>query len=380
MPLLARLTLAAITLLLGCSTQPVGLASISSTLYARTDTNATTVWSPRQRVAGNLGESAGVEATFAVDAWTSASIDITTAATKAVHEVRKEVTAGSYYEFSNATISGGYRYSTENDYWSHGGVANVTVDMADNNTTLGLAVYGSKDEVGKAGDPWFKKPQASLGARLSLAQVLDKKSVVEASFESLRVTGFQASPYRYVGLRETGVCRDIPFDDGNLPMDDCVPEAVPDERLRSAAILRGRRALGDRLSLGLYYRFYFDDWGVYSHTLAPDLGILVGEHGTFSLGYRYYTQGEADFYRPRYIGLEPGTAPTYRARDRELSAFYSNRIGASYSHKFELGQEGRRSLKTALRAGLTRYRYLAFVGLTHVSALELTLLLGLDFE
>src|SRR4051794_19393662 len=52
------------------------LASVSSTLYARSDTNATTVWSPRQRLAGKLGDSAGAEAALAIDSWTGASIDI----------------------------------------------------------------------------------------------------------------------------------------------------------------------------------------------------------------------------------------------------------------------------------------------------------------
>jgi hypothetical protein len=372
-------------LLLGCSTQqPVGLASVSSTLYVRTDTDDTDVWSPRERLAGKLGESAGVEATFAIDAWTSASIDIVTAATKAVHEVRKEINGGAYYAFPNATISGGYRYSTEEDYWSHGGVTNLAVDMASNNTTLGVTLFGSKDVVGRANDRWYKKPQSSIGGRLSLTQVLDKKSVIELSVETTRVVGFQASPYRTVAVNETGVCRELPSermqDELTLIQDGCTWEAVPDERMRSAALLRGRRALGDHFSAGLNYRFYFDDWGVLSHAIAPDVRLLVGEHGTLTADYRYYTQGEASFYRPRYLGVAPGTVPTYRTRDRELSAFYSNRLGLAYMHAFELGQEGRSILRAALRAGLTRYRYLAFVGLTRVDALEGTFLLSLDFD
>src|SRR4051812_4995103 len=126
-------------LLVSCTdTKTVGATTAASALYSRTDTNATTVWSPRLRVAGKVGESLGVETAIALDAWTGASVDVTTAATKAIHEIRKEVTAGGYYELPHVTVGGGYRYSTENDYWSNGGVGTLTIDLADKNTTLAL--------------------------------------------------------------------------------------------------------------------------------------------------------------------------------------------------------------------------------------------------
>jgi len=355
-----------------CGPSPKGgVTTVASSLYARSDTNATTVWSPRVHVAGKLGESAGVDTAIALDSWTAASIDITTAATSAVHEIRSEVTAGGFYEFENATLAAGYRYSTENDYWSNGGVASLTVDMASNNTTLGIAGFGSKDTVGRAGDPGFKKPQSSIGGRLSLTQVLDTKSLLQLSWETTSVEGYQAGPYRFVavGGTDTGLCA------GSAPF--CLPEAVPGQRLRSAAIATLRRALGDHASLGASYRFYFDDWGLSSHTLSPDLAWLITEHGTLSLNYRYYTQSDADFYRPRYLG---GLGDVkYLTRDRELSSLYSHRIGLGYSHEIDVGEEGGAVLTTAFRGGVTRYEYLAFVGLEQVDALEGTLLLSLDW-
>jgi hypothetical protein len=354
---------------LGCGRSPVGATTASSALYARTDSNATTVWSPRMRVAGSIGEAAGVEAAVALDAWTGASVDVTTAATKAIQEVRKEVTAGAHYTFSDLTISGGYRYSNEPDYWSHGGIGTFALDLANHNTTLALALFGNRDEVGRAGDPSFKKPQGALGARLSLTQVIDTQSLIQLSWETTRVNGFQASPYRYVAIGGQGTCA------SSAPL--CLPEHAPDERLRHAAVVRGRRALGRHVSVGLEYRFYFDDWGLRSQTVAPDLAFLVVEHGTLSLGYRYYTQNEADFYKPRY--LLASDANHYVTRDRELSAMYANRLSLGYKHDFELGTGGC-VLSSALRTGITRYKYLAFVGLERVDALEGTVLLSLDWR
>jgi hypothetical protein len=355
------------------------VTSVASALYGRFDSNATTVWAPRTSVAGRISESAGVEAAFAVDVWTSASIDIVTAATyvirdgsreiKPVEEVRKEITAGGYYEFEDLTISGGYRYSFENDYWSNGGVVNATLDMANNNTTLGLSVFGSSDTVGRSGDEGFNKPQSSIGARISFTQVIDTETVAQLSWESTSVSGYQASPYRFVALQGDGTCA------GTARF--CVPEVVPESRLRNAAVARLRRAFGEHVSIGAEYRLYFDDWSLLSHTINPDISVLVSEHGTFTASYRYYAQGEASFYRPRYIGETD--LPSYVTRDRELSAFHSNRLGLGYTHEFPLGQDESAVLRAALRIGLTRYDYQAFVGLESVDAFENTFLLSLGW-
>jgi hypothetical protein len=367
-----RLCLLCLSLCLGtaCSTAgSKGVTSVASALYTRVDSNATTVWAPRTSLGARVSDAVSVQAAVAIDAWTGASIDVTTAATDAIHEVRKEVTAGSSYELSNATLSAGYRYSSESDYWSNGGVLSASIDMAANNTTLDLAAFGSLDTVGRSGDPGFDRPQQSIGGRVSLTQILSTKSVAQLSWETTRVSGYQAGPYRFVAINGQGLCA------GSGPY--CVPEVVPSLRLRNAAVARLRRAIGERVSVGGEYRFYVDDWGLTSHTVAPDLALLVGEHGTLSASYRYYTQSEADFYRPRYVN--EGTVPRYVTRDRELSALYSNRIGIGYLHEFEV-DDGNALLTAAFRAGVTRYHYLAFVGLEDVNALETTFLLSLGFR
>lgn len=345
-----------------------GVTSATSTLYARTDTNATTVWSPRVRVAGAVGDALTVESTYGLDAWTGASIDVVTAATKAIHEVRHEVGGGVAYDFGDVSASGAYRYSTEPDYTSHGAVGHLSLDLAQNNTTLDLSGFGGRDTVGRAGDPLFSELQRSFGGRFSLTQLLDRQTLLQLSWETTRVLGYQASPYRYVALGGSGTCASLaPF---------CLSETVPDARTRQALVARVRRALGSIASLGLVYRYYFDDWGIQSQTISPDVALLIGDHGTLSFSYRYYTQSQADFYQPRY--LDPNPQHGYLTRDRELSALYAHRLGASYQHELPVGKQTILSL--ALRAGGTYYRYLAFVGLTHVEALELTGLLGLRFE
>jgi hypothetical protein len=343
-----------------------GLGTATTQLYARTDSNATTVWSPRTRVAGRPSEDVTLEAVYTLDAWTSASIDIVTAATKAVHEVRHEANASAQLVHGDLTVAGRYRYSTEPDYVSHGAVLNVSLDLAQKNTTVALTAFGARDTVGRAGDPLFRELQQSYGGRVTLTQVLDRETLVQLSWDVTAVSGFQASPYRFVAIGGDGTCT------STAPL--CLPETMPNERTRQALGLQAKRALGDATSIALTYRFYFDDWGVMSQTLSPELFWLARPGGTLSVSYRYYTQGEAEFYRPRYF------SPTrFFTRDRELSALYAHRASVSYTQDQPLGRRGL-VLSAALRISASYYRYLAFVGLEHVEALEATALLGLRFE
>ncbi len=338
----------------------------AQSVYVRTDSDATTVVSPRTRVAGKIGDDLQVEATYAVDVWTGASVDVVTAATRAIQEERHEIQAGAGYRRGDAALAASYRHSTEPDYESHGGVLRGTLDLARKNTVLTLAAFGSRDTVGRAGDPWFSEPQWSLGARFTVTQVLSKKAIGEVSWETMTIQGFQASPYRWVAIGGQGVCA------GGAPF--CVPEQVPDERHRHAATALARHAGPAGLSFGAKYRFYFDSWGLQSHTIEPDVAIAVTRDATLSLRYRYYTQGEAQFYRPRYFELDK---VDYLTRDRKLSAMYTHTLGLAYTRDLVYD---RSVLSFGLQASGTYFSYLAFVGLEHVRALELTVLFGGKFD
>jgi Protein of unknown function (DUF3570) len=349
--------------------QKVAVQSAAGAVYVRSDTDATTIWAPRARARVRFGDSVFVDGVYMLDSWTSASIDIVTAATDAVHEVRQEANAGATIELSPVTISGSYRYSTENDYWSHGGVGTLSVDMFEKNTTLALSGFGSSDTVGRAGWPTFRRPQNSVGGRLSLSQVLGRNAIGQVSWETTHIGGYQASPYRFVAIGGQGTCAGS----GEL----CVPESHPDERLRHALGLSERTALGRHASLGLLYRFYFDDWEIMSHTIEPDLSFLLAERSTLALTHRFYTQDSAYFYLPRYVGEASDLG--YVTRDRKLSTAYNNQIGLRFEQGFALGESGSTVLALGARVSLTRIVYQAFVGLERVDVLEATLSLGLDW-
>jgi hypothetical protein len=343
------------------------LSEASAGLYVRNDTDQTTIVSPHAHATGRLNDAVDVEAGYTMDSWTSASIDIRTAATRAVHELRHELDLGAGYERHDVRVAGAYRYSSETDYESHGGVFDLALDLAQNNTTLAVSAFGGHDTVGRSGDPSFARPQNSVGARFALTQVLDPKSLFQLAWETTAIAGFQASPYRWVAIGADGGCA------GASPF--CIPEHEPDTRFRHAASLRVKRALGEQFSLAFDYRFYADSWGVSSQTLRPVVIWLPVRAAELALEYRYYTQDEADFYRPRYY--DTASSDGFVTRDRKLSAFFTHGVALSYSQRIALGATGP-VLTAGLRMGWTHYRYLAFVGLSQVDALDASVVLGLD--
>jgi hypothetical protein len=333
----------------------------SSALYVRSDSDQTLVVSPRVRGQKRFGETTNVDVTYAADVWTSASIDIrTSASVRPVTEQRDEVDVAVSHELEDVRIHGGYRFSTENDYTSHGVSLGSTFDLANNAATIDAGLHAIADTVGQAGNPNFARNLATFDASLSFTQVLDPLMLVQLTYELARNQGYQSSPYRVVGVGGTGF--------GCQGSNVCLQERTPSARTRHALALSLRRALSDALSLGVTYRFYTDDWSLGSHTLLGELGWNVAENTLFALRYRFYTQSAVAFYKPIYASLE---ADEFRTRDRELSKLTYQRLGAELEHDFLVGDRGGKLAATLAVSG-NYYTYADFVGLDAIRALEVS--------
>lgn len=350
-----------------CATAHEKEVHAASTVYVRSDTDDTVIISPTVSVDGQATEATNLSASYTVDAWTGASIDVVTAATQAISERRNEGQVGLSHDTGATKLTGRYRLSYEHDYQSHGVVLGASRDFAKHNTTLSFDLMGSRDVAGRAGDPDFAELMLSYGARLGLAQILDRSTVAELALESTVLDGYQASPYRWVAVGGDGTCaHSAPF---------CVPEHVPDLRVRTSGSVRLRHAIGLG-SFGLDYRYYLDTWGLRSQTIEPALTWLPSDVTRVTFHYRFYTQNDASFYRPRYFNFDD--ADGYLTRDRKLSAFYSQEAGVAWTRDIEL-DDGERLLELALRASASHLVYLAYVGLDAVTAVELTSQLALTF-
>jgi uncharacterized protein DUF3570 len=338
---------------------------VGTGLYIRTDSDHTTVISPRVRAKGQFDPETSLEVVYAVDVWTSASIDIRAAASHVVSEQRDEIDANFSHALGDVTLAAGYRWSKENDYLSNSGNASLAYNFADNAATLSVSGWVSQDAVGRSGYPSFDESLSSFGGKVGFTQVLDTKSLLQLSYDLAYLDGYQASPYRFVPIGGMGACANV------APM--CVPERNPEKRLRHAPVVRVRRAFGDNISLGVGYRFYLDDWSLHSHTIEADFAWLPDAESQLGLRYRFYVQSAAEFYKPHYA---PTDNLEFVTIDRELSALSIHRIGADYERGFMLGNDT--VLRASIGAGVNLYKYDDFPGLKNVTALEVSAALALQ--
>ncbi|MDC0671637.1 DUF3570 domain-containing protein [Nannocystis sp. ncelm1] len=352
-----------VALLLASEPSPIG-GQLRGGIYVRTDSDRTTVISPRAHVRQQLGSpQTNLDITYSLDAWTSASVDIRTAATPIVRENRHEGVVGVERERGNTAWSASYRFSHEPDYVANSATLGGKVDLAQRTITLAGRLFGALDRVGRSGDPTFREPLRAGGALVSATFVVTKTTLLQFAYELRGALGYQASPYRFVAVGGgDGLC--------NETTQFCLPEVHPRRRNRHAWVLRARQALHRKVSLGATYRFYYDSWQLRSHTAAADLTVMPTRGLTLSLEYRLYAQSSTFFYRARYMSPGPGG---YFTRDRELSSLGSQRLAlhSIYNRPLKRG-----AIEVGALVAGSRIGYDDFVGLSRVWALELSAMLG----
>ncbi|WP_181198366.1 DUF3570 domain-containing protein [Enhygromyxa salina] len=339
-------------------------SNVASSLYVRSDTDGTTIIAPRVRFRQDFGRT-GLDFTYTADVWTSASVDIRTAASASVSEDRHELGLAVDHEHDAWTFAAAYRFSTEHDYTAHGPSLSAAWEGLARNVRLEGRASLSSDQVGRAGDPEFLRPLRSVALWFGYTQVLGRGTLLQLAGEQRTSAGYQASPYRWVGLGGPVTCS------GQTPL--CVPEVVPTRRFRYAVAARARQSFARWGSLGLDYRYYIDSWRLQSHTLGADLRFVPRASLLLELGYRAYFQGAAWFYQSSYSVNPRGGFVT---RDRELSPMSDHEIAAlaRWTHVFT---RRRVELGVGLRLAGAVYDYNDFPGLSRVFAGEATLNLQL---
>jgi hypothetical protein len=308
---------------------------------------ATRVEQPMLDAIFDAGARGLVHAHLLVDAITSASAGSGAADATPFTEHRYEAGAGYVHELDGPhaipwidklRLGADAKYSTESDYWSFYGGGRIEADVAQQNATLAIGGGISADRVGnnagnnpmvgptlvcdnarpdvKAGDC----PLDTYSLTASASQIVSKDAVVALSYDLAKLEGFQSNPYRTV-VTNTSL----------------VPERHPNERLRQSVAISGRLFLPrTRTTLIAAYRFYWDDWDIHAHT--PELRLVqqVGLDADATLGYRYYRQSAAYFYRTRYG--DP-TMTDYLTDDPKMSAFTGDVVETKlgvYGHAFGL--------------------------------------------
>jgi hypothetical protein len=278
----------------------------------------TRVVQPAIELSRELPSGTVVGAHYLLDAITSASAAAGGNGDVAFTELRNEAGFSIGQRIGPSLLSAAYSYSSESDYWSHTVSLGALVELGQKTTSIGATAAYSNDRVAqRLGPTQFmnKGGLQTVRAIVNVVQVLAPTLLATASYE-IGVLGFgtvdngyQANPYRTIALGG-----------GH--------ETEPFQRFRQAAAAALYWTLPLRLRtmpyLGLRpsYRFYWDDWGVLSHTPEVRLFVPVGPVELRVTG-RYYWQTQASFWSdngsvptyPNGIGLHCSTCLTEMVRD-----------------------------------------------------------------
>ena len=215
-----------------------------------------------------------------------------------------------YGALSENTIGASYATSNEEDYDSEAFGLNATFDFNERNTTLALGLGSRRDRVMSTTEPTLNQPRNAKEYLLGVTQLIDRRTLVQSNLTITRLSGYLDDPYKRTFSR---------YRDGLTPSVVLARDLRPDSRSQVAWLTRGKRALTEAGAVvSAEYRFYRDDWGIRSHTLAGSWLQTINDTLQFEAGLRYYSQTAANFYRAE-ITQRP--VPRHTSSDQRLAAF-----------------------------------------------------------
>ncbi len=315
--------------------QDTGEGHATSRILVYGDDDATTVVTSIIDAQVTLPRAIAIDAFAVLDAVSSASVDVVSAATGRWKENRVEVGTRADIPVLGFTNSLGLGRSQENDWLSHTVSLGTSREFFQRNTILSANYGFTNNKIGRNMDPNFERGLTVNSAEVAVGQLIDRTTRAGVAYTFQRLVGYQSSPYRYVTAT-----------DGST-----VPETHPTKRARHALSTFILRSLTPRLSLRAAYRLYRDDWGIWSHTASSRISLEISDHVVAGVSGRFYNQGMADFYRDSYR-----TSFRYMSNDRELSSFWN--LGGNADVALAVGP-----VTLDARFGLIRYRFRDFSAL-----------------
>ncbi len=230
--------------------------------------------------------------------------------------------------------------SVEYDYWSSQVGVNYGWLSKSENTAINAQGQAFIDywsliypvELRGQGDLVPTNARQSYNASVGISQVLDKKTQVSLNLESTLMTGLLSTPFHRVFFQEQ-----------TLPK----VERLPMSRVKLPVGVRLNRYVTDWLVARMYYRFYWDDWGIMGHTASIELPIKLNRFLSVAPFYRYHTQTAADYYQPYKVHT---LNSEFYTSDTDLAALQSHSLGLGVSYHpaggiFKMGLLGRKKDK-----------------------------------
>lgn len=292
-------------------------------MYHRYEGGGVTIDGPSVLVRKNFKDTYSLSANYYVDKVSSASIDVVTSGASAYQEERTEFSVSGDYLNDRSLLSAGFTSSEENDYEAETLFVGVSQDMFGDLTTISLGYARGNDTVRQTGNDAFEETIDRQNYRIGISQILTPTLLMAINYEFITDEGFLNNPYRNYRYL-------INPNDPSLGYQQ-EQEVYPNTRSSDAIALRFSYYLPYRAALKADYRYFSDDWGIDADTLQLSYTHPLGQQWVFDVKYRFYQQGQADFYADLFLTPSQDDRD-YRARDKELSELTTETfsIGISY--------------------------------------------------
>lgn len=247
----------------------------------------------------------------------------------------------------NSIWSANLYFSSEYDYFSFGFGGSYTRLFNEKNTELTIssqvfldkwnAIYPIElrsgffdDRITGNGtyDPNFKphdqENRNSYSFSFSFSQILTKKIQGALFLDLVSQNGLLSTPFQRVYFGDTE-----PFFIDEFQLADDV-ERLPDSRFKVPVGGRLNYFVNDFLVLRSYYRFYWDDWGIVSHTASLETPIKLLDKFLVYPTYRYYSQSAADYFYAKEDAL---STFNFYTSDYDLSKFDAHQYGLGVQYR-----------------------------------------------
>ena len=219
----------------------------------------------------------------------------------------------------------------------------LTLGSVGNSSVFGYTIYNENGLVSNLYHPiafekYSSSNRNSYSLSLAFSQILTKKIQMSVFMDILSQQGLLATPYQrvyfadkanfYVGDPQYISVYTTTLNNGAFQLADD-NENLPKTRFKIPIGTRFNFYINQFVVAKTYYRYYFDDWGIRSHTFFIDVPIKISEKFTLNPMYRYYKQTASDYFAPYEQHL---STERYYTSDYDLSKFNSNQYGLGISY------------------------------------------------
>ncbi len=163
----------------------------------------------------------------------------------------------------------------------------------------------------------------SYALGFGFSQILHKNVQGSLALDFIQQEGLLSTPFQRVYF---GDVADSFIE--NFQLADAI-ERLPDSRFKVAAGGRLNWYINEIVTVRTFYRYYFDDWGINSHTASIEIPIKITDKFTLYPSYRFYNQTAADYFKPYEDAI---STDEFYTSDYDLSEYSANQIGFGVSY------------------------------------------------